>query len=165
MTAILLIPSCSDSPAVTTKNVYSRPPKNLIPKHLISWIAPENFKKSSPHPLQEACYLFEGLELSLAFLNETGGGTLANVNRWREQLQLLPWTNKDLEKNLSLVTCSLGSGNFLQLSNPTTQQSFLIYQIQYQQGTWFIKMKGPQSLIQTHKGDFLAFIETLQPFE
>ena len=96
----------------------------------------------------------------------TGGGLLANVNRWRGQLGLTPLANPDLGKESWSFPVGTGQGTLVDMSGTdarTGQKTRLIGAIVPQGGqTWFYKLMGNPQLAEQQKEAFTKFVQTVK---
>jgi hypothetical protein len=119
--------------------------------------------------MRKGSYSVEGDGGAIADISITAfpgdvGGELANVNRWRGQLQLPPLAESELS---SAVVRSEQNGlrvtlvDFVGTSSPDHQRMLGLI-IPYEGATWFVKIIGPDALVTREKAAFLQFIQTLQ---
>lgn len=134
----------------------------------LTWTAPAHWKAKPGSAMRKGSYAIsgEGGEADLAITAFPGdvGGELANLNRWRGQIQLpavtlaeLEATRQRLERNnlqMSVVDI-VGTG--------ATAQRILGASIPYGGATWFVKLMGPDSLVAKEKAAFMAFLDTVKP--
>lgn len=69
----------------------------------ITWTLPPGWTQSEGSGIRLATIHVGPLEISVVALAGDGGGTLANINRWREQLGLPPLAEAELEKHVTRV--------------------------------------------------------------
>ncbi len=92
---------------------------------------------------------------------------LANVNRWRDQLNLPPVEEKDLKQLIQHIKAN--GNNFLVVDlvsqTPLTDSKdkirFLVAILNYRENSWFIKMTGEDHLVASQKEAFLNFLRSL----
>ena len=135
----------------------------------LTWTAPSDWKAEVASAMRKATYTVPGeggakADLSITAFPSDVGGELANVNRWRGQVQLAPLGEADLpgavvrqQQNglqLTVVDCG-GSG-----ANP---QRILGAIVPFNGGTWFFKLMGPDALVAKAKPGFLEFLKTVRP--
>lgn len=96
------------------------------------------------------------------------GGDLANVNRWRGQLQLGPIPEADLAKTIS--TTSVPSGTY-SLVDLTSDQPIIEGKyrgrivgawLKTPERTWFFKLSGEADLVGQNREPFLEFLKSVQ---
>ncbi len=133
----------------------------------LAWTAPARWTTGAANPMRKATYEVPGeggtAELTITAFPSDVGGELANVNRWRGQVQLPPITEADLpaavtrqEQNglqLAIVDCG-GAG--------AKAQRILGAIVPFNGGTWFFKLMGADALVAAAKPEFLAFLKTVR---
>ena len=103
--------------------------------------------------------------VSISVLDGIGGGTLANVNRWRGQLSLPPITDADLPADTKSVDVLGGQATVVDFTgtDKTGQPSRLIAAIvPHGQSTWFYKLMGDGTVVEREKPGFIKFVQTVQ---
>jgi hypothetical protein len=132
----------------------------------LTWTAPSEWKVKTGSAMRKGSYAVPGdggadADLSITAFPGDVGGELANVNRWRGQVQLPPLTDADLgggvtrmEQNglkITLVDAAGGSQRILGAIIP------------YGDGVWFLKLMGPEAVVTRARPAFLAFLKTVKP--
>jgi hypothetical protein len=127
-----------------------------------AYAIPEGWRKAPDRPMRKVSFFAgsgEALECYVTVFPGEAGGILANVNRWRGQLEASPIAESDLVglpkipmlgREAVLVECS-GKGQ--QLVGAACQGN---------DRSVFVKMSGPPSLVQEQRAAFLAFCASLQ---
>ncbi|WP_068773028.1 hypothetical protein OH491_01085 [Termitidicoccus mucosus] len=108
-----------------------------------------------------------GAEVAVTVFPGDVGGDLANVNRWRGQLQLPPVTAAQLSSVITTLDAPAG----LFLITDMTSEAALIdgkYKsrtlgawLKQPERTWFFKFSGEAGLIGEQRETFLAFLQTV----
>lgn len=99
------------------------------------------------------------LDVTVTPLAGNAGGLESNINRWRTQLNLAPWSPEEIAKNTKKVDHPSGNALLIEITSP--QESILGGIIGTQNTTWFIKLRGPAALAATQKTNFEKFITSL----
>jgi hypothetical protein len=134
----------------------------------LTWTAPAHWKVKPGSAMRKGSYAItgDGGEADLAITAFPGdvGGELANLNRWRGQIQLPAVTLAELEatrqrlerNNLQMAVVDIvGTG--------ANAQRILGASIPYGGATWFVKLTGPDALVAKEKAAFMAFLDTVKP--
>lgn len=91
-----------------------------------------------------------------------GGGLLANVNRWRQQLGLSPTSETELAKSATSVEVTGGMATLVDMSGSdarTGKPSRVIGAIVPQSGqTWFYKLMGDSKVVESQREAFTEFV-------
>jgi hypothetical protein len=136
----------------------------------LTWTAPATWKAKPAGAMRKGSYAVAGengdtADLSITAFPGDVGGDLANINRWRGQIQLAPITEADLA---TATTRSEHNGltftvvDFVAPS-PTKPPRILGAIVPVNGSTWFFKLMGPDALVAREKPAFLAFLETVRP--
>ncbi len=148
-------------PAMT---VAARPVGELL------WSAPAEWKPKQPSSMRRGSFdVGEGsgplADLAITAFPGSVGGDLANVNRWRGQIDLPPITEAELPAALLALPAN---GLAIQLADlsggPADAPVRMLGAIvPYAGATWFFKLTGPAAIVGAEKARFLAFLATVRP--
>lgn len=131
-----------------------------------AFTAPANWKVQAPGAMQMAKYVPEGaegkVEITVAVLPGDGGGTAANVNRWRRQLGLPPQAETELLASLKPLQVSGAETYFADLENPDTGKRMLAAGVLRGGRSWFYKCLGDTAAVAAEQQAFVRFVETTQ---
>lgn len=135
----------------------------------LAWSAPADWESRAGSAMRKATYIIKGADGATAELAITAfpgdvGGDLANVNRWRNQLQLPPISAAELplallrfEANgLRIAVAEMVAAS----GNPPDRVLGGI--VPYEGATWFFKLTGPDTLVTQVKPAFLDFMRTVK---
>ena len=103
-------------------------------------------------------------DLSVTAFPGDVGGELANLNRWRGQLQLPPLAEADVAGAVTRLSPNGLSVTLVDFAGgPADKPVRMLGAIVPHGGaTWFFKLTGPVDLVAKEKPAFLAFVQTLQ---
>ncbi len=134
----------------------------------LKWTAPALWQEKPATAMRKATYVVPGVggangELAITAFPGDVGGELANVNRWRGQLQLPPLTAAELPASVTRVTANGLPVTLVDLTGgPAGSPVRLLGAMVPANGaTWFFKLTGPADLVAAQKPAFLAFLQTL----
>lgn len=126
------------------------------------WTAPAGWTPKVASAMRRGSYTVSGPEgagdVSITAFPGDVGGNLANINRWRGQLQLPPVADlagvvQPLEANgLHLLV-------FEGANNGTRMLAAIVAR---PNETWFFKLTGPDALVAREKPAFLDFLKTVR---
>ncbi len=152
----------SDHPPVNPGGaVTPTPPAAGSPviTRLSTWTAPADWK-ATPDSSGIAAAVFEvpgadgPARATLTSLLGDGGGNLANINRWRNQLGLAPMADLAAQP-----TVDLGGGAVLvHLVDQAGARAMSAAIVPDGAQTWFFKLSGPAGAVGAHKDAFTAFV-------
>ena len=130
-------------------------------KITFTWDAPSHWivKKNNSFSLAnyEIPYQNDSADLSITKFSGDAGGVLANVNRWRRQLNLEPQTLKQINAKAISSLLTIGKFSVYRLINDELNQAFLCTILPYDDSTIFIKIKSTTTTIKALEKDFLDF--------
>jgi hypothetical protein len=139
----------------------------------IDWKAPNGWQEQPPSSMRIGSWHAKGsngqvVDISIVPLSGEAGGDLANVNRWRGQINLEPVTDADLPKMSESI--SPGGHTMLLLDivsrEPLVDSKYpkRLIAAAYKQGgrTWFFKMTGEDAAVTETKPAFLRFLKSLK---
>jgi len=132
----------------------------------LTWTAPSHWKATTGSQMRKGSYAVttEGVpgeaDLSITAFPGNVGGDLANLNRWRSQIQLPPVSQAEFEAGRQRL-----DRNGLQITVVDiagSAQRILGAMIPYGGATWFVKLMGPDALVAKEKPAFMTFLETIK---
>lgn len=131
----------------------------------LTWTAPAQWQSKPASGMRKATLVVgEGAELAVTAFPGDVGGELANLNRWRGQLQVAPVT----EAELAAAVTRLEAGG-LQIAvvdilggSADKPARMLGAMVPFDGATWFFKLVGPDATVAQAKPAFLAFLQTLK---
>ena len=96
----------------------------------LSWDLPENWVPSSGHSMRLASFdipFSNGVgDLSIVSLSGSSGGLLANVNRWRGQVDLGPISESDILTVSTVGESKMGAFRIFRMINESNPQNAII---------------------------------------
>lgn len=155
-------PDISAAPAATTASSSEGKP---------SWQIPDGWKEVPGGQFLAAKFTIAGQADAQAAVNVSmsagdGGGLMANVNRWRQQLGLPPASEEDLSKQTTSIEVSGGKAMVVDMSGTdarTGQPARLIGAVVPQSGqTWFYKLMGDAKIVEGQKDAFTKFVQSVK---
>lgn len=134
----------------------------------LTWTAPASWITRAPGAMRIASYTVPGPagaagDFSVSSFGGDSGGELANVNRWRSQVQLPPIADADLPAALTRVSAHGLSFAIADLGQAGGTSRTLGAIVPFGGSTWFFKLTGPEAFVEQQKPIFLDFLETVQP--
>ena len=146
-------------------SIESSIPLPPSPSQPIKWKLPIGWKSLPASGMRIASFSVEGvsvetIDVSLIFLGGVAGGDLANVNRWRDQINLGAWTEKQfLESSVEEVS-GIGNATVVDFVNGEGVRMVAAI-IPYGKGTWFLKMLGEDLVVKENTPKFIALLNSL----
>jgi len=139
----------------------------------VGWKVPRGWKEQAPSTMRVGSFLIkgangQGADMSVVPLSGEAGGDLANINRWRGQINLSPISATDLSAQSETITP--GGRKMLYIDfvshDLLVDNQFkkrLMAAIYHREGrTWFFKMVGEDATVLSAKPAFMQFLKSLK---
>jgi len=137
--------------------------------HSLVWQAPTHWVEKPASAMRRGSFVITGEDGASADMAITAfpgdvGGDLANINRWRGQIQLPPLSAEELPGTLTTVRGDGLSLTIVEMANPDAApaQRILGGLASFEGNTWFFKLMGPDALVAAEKTAFINFLKTVQ---
>ena len=158
---LFLLCCCTQKPQSlvipSEKKVTYSPPK------LSKWPVPAHWQALPAGEMQQALYLIQSGKLEAQFsivkLEGDSGSVLANVNRWRRQVNLLPIDAVDLNEHVDELI--LNNKRFYISKQRNADVILAAIFKPSLDVTWFFKLQGPDTIIRKETDAFLKVLKTL----
>ena len=132
-----------------------------------AWTVPADWKTGPLEQFLVAKFIIQGGDATAAVnvsqLAGDGGGLLANVNRWRQQLGVAPIGDEDVAK-LPTMAVSGGTATVVDITgnDPRSQQPARLVGVVLPLGgqTWFYKLMGDAGVVARQKDSFIKFVQS-----
>lgn len=157
--------SKTDAPPKSEAEAVSAPP--------LQYKLPADWKEKPPSSMRVASFKSvapggKETDISVVTLPGTAGGDLANVNRWRGQLNLPPIDEATLEKSAERLSANNRDYLLVDLESeapvgdqPEKQRILAAISCQSDH-CWFIKMTGETAAVASQKSAFREFLQSLK---
>jgi hypothetical protein len=135
----------------------------------LTWTAPAGWTQKPDMPMRKATYGVPvdgggAAELAITAFPNSVGGELANLNRWRGQMQLPPVGEGDLGQAFTRLEQNGLHIAVVDLANPAANpQRMLAAMVPVSGATWFFKLSGSDAAMAKARPEFLQFLSTLKP--
>lgn len=93
-------------------------------------------------------------------LRGMSGTLIDNVNRWRQQVELPPATESEVQLAMRKIQVGGYSAPYFDLPGPSVR--ILIALVQRGDNTWYFKLTGPVALVEEHKSAFEEFLRSVK---
>jgi hypothetical protein len=137
--------------------------------HDLEWQAPEHWISQPASAMRRGSYLIKyaegpSAELSITAFPGDVGGDLANINRWRNQLQLAPLSPAELPGAYTVIQTDEFEFKLADLNNHNLAepQRTLSAFTTFEGSTWFFKLTGNESVVASERPAFLSFLKTVK---
>lgn len=136
----------------------------------LAWAAPAHWQVKTGSAMRKGSYTVPGPDGGSADLAITAfpgdvGGEVANVNRWRGQLQLAPLPETEISGQVTRLKIGTLSVSVVDFANPSAAQPQRMIGaiVPFEGATWFFKLMGPDALVAKEKPAFLEFLQSVKP--
>jgi hypothetical protein len=132
------------------------------------WTAPAEWKPKAPGAMRKGSFTVSGpggdADLSITAFPGDVGGDLANLNRWRGQIQLPPLAAGDLGTVTAHVDLPGLHVTVVDFVNPAGPKPVRIVGaiVPVNGATWFFKLMGPDATVAAAKPAFLTFLQSVR---
>lgn len=136
--------------------------------HDLIWTAPVSWEAKAASSMRRGSYVITGsgdaADMSITAFPGDVGGDLANVNRWRGQIQLPAIDAATLSQTSTQVAGQDLMLTMVEMANSeiAEPQRILAALVTFEGSTWFFKMLGPDALVATEKDNFIALLKTVK---
>jgi len=124
---------------------------------------PAGWTEQPPKPMQSARYVVKDganeAEVSVTELGGDAGGPLANVNRWRGQIGLGPFSQDELVKIATPLEVGGAKATLVDLLNDAQHKRLVAVILPREGKTVFYKLVGEAALAQGQKDTFVKFVQ------
>lgn len=135
---------------------------------------PAHWKKQALSSMRLASYLVAGedsavVEVSFTTLRRAGGGLLANVNRWRDQLGQPPIDEATLKQTTQTINTFFGEGIVVDVegkgpvADPAKDGRIVGVIAETANEAWYFKMRGNAALAAIEKENFFKWVGSVKP--
>jgi hypothetical protein len=134
------------------------------------WSVPTNWTETAPGPMVRKSFSIAGdagqkAVVSITVLAGEGGGILANVNRWRGQLNLPALAEDGLPKVTASLDVPGGKAALVDFSGTDAagQPSRMVaVSVSHGGQTWFYKLMGAGPVVGREKDAFASFVQSVR---
>jgi hypothetical protein len=145
------------------------PPVSTDKEATITYTTPEGWTAKAASGMRQAAFeVIDGkqkVEITAISLSQAGGERLANVNRWRNQIQLTDTTAQQLAQDLQKIPMGSAIGDYVELVGPddaSPRQAILGVLTDVEGSTWFFKLMGEADLAMRERERFQAFVRSVK---
>ncbi|MGI8956022.1 MAG: hypothetical protein ACR2II_03785 [Chthoniobacterales bacterium] len=159
------------NPGGNNTNAPTPPPIEAAQGAAVQYTLPSGWQEKPLSPMRLASFKASGpngkeTDVSVVALPGIAGGDLANVNRWRGQVQLAPIDEDTLAKTAEHITANGHDFLLVDLASEEPgngeKQRILAAILDENERSWFIKMTGEDAAVASQKSAFTDFLRGLR---
>lgn len=129
------------------------------------WNIPAGWTETEPGAFLVAKFILRGErgetgQVNISSSRGDGGGLIANINRWRQQLGLPAWSAQELARAVREVQTKGGPAVLVELESADT--SVLGAIVTRPDETWFYKLTAPPTLAAAQREMFWQFVREVE---
>jgi hypothetical protein len=135
----------------------------------LAWVPPGHWEARTSSAMRKGSYAIPGEggvtgDFAITAFPGDVGGEVANVNRWRGQIQLPSISEEEVAGSITRLEHNGLEFAVVDIaSTGATPTRVLGAWVPYQGSTWFFKLTGPDALVAKEKAAFLEFLQTVKP--
>lgn len=163
------VPSESVAEPVPDAGAAAPIPPATLARTRLTYDLPEGWTLGKVGGMRKAAFVIQDgdrqVEVTAIDLVARGGDLLANVNRWRGQIQLGEIDQAELDKSLRRIQVDDVQGDYVELLGPEgteSRQAILAVSALRDGKTWFFKLSGDAELAQREKEHFEQFVNSVR---
>jgi hypothetical protein len=164
----LVTPATADphaGPAMPLMSIQPAPSKPESSKP--AWTVPTGWQEVAPGNMQFARFSTPNpdgtkAEVTVSVLGGTGGGALANVNRWRGQIGLAPIDEAGLAKLTTSIETGAGTATAVDLVADSKEKRTVAVWLARGGQTWFYRLTGSDAAVTPQKDVFVSFVQSVR---
>lgn len=136
-------------------------------KKEFTWIIPQDWVESEGNSIRIGSFKFFGksnndaADLSVVILSASGGGLVANINRWRGQLELNPLSDSQVMKEVISLKGKLGVFKTTFIKNTKSNNGILGAIFSTEEKTLFVKALGSLEVLKLNQEKFNDFVGSI----
>ncbi len=177
---VLMLSGCKDKSII----VYEAP-KDIRTKHPhseasastqtndLSWEKPEAWESTALSSFRKGSFSFtsssgQKVDISIITFPEKAGGLFENINRWRDQLHLLPLSQDQLSDNTTSINIAGQSATLVEMVSEAAiieekfKSRIIAAILPDDQQSWFFKMIGEDTAVLSQKETFISFLTSIK---
>ncbi len=134
----------------------------------VKFTVPEGWMPARAQGMRKAVFLVRDenrfAEVTVIDLSASAGDLLANINRWRGQVNLEDITQEDLDKQRSPIQVAGQESHYVEMLGPEdAERPMAIFGVvvPLEDKTWFVKIIGDAEVVVREKDRFKGFAESM----
>jgi hypothetical protein len=146
---------------------------SLVPpaaQHTAKWLKPDEWSEQSATEMRLGSFKVAGpnstsADVSVVAFPGDAGGLVANINRWRGQLELPSLEEQQMRQSIQQIEVQGAPVYLVDLQtaeNSPKPSRVLGAVLERPDRTWFVKMTGPPALLESQRQKFFDFVKSFR---
>ncbi len=135
----------------------------------LEWEAPTQWAQQPETAMRLAGFKVKSkkntVDITIVTLSGEAGSLLANINRWRGQIELAPITEIEAEQSVHEYKTSKQTFKRIFIQNTQTKKAIDVSILQLGADTYFFKAMGSLDDVMAVKSELDRFLDTVKPHE
>lgn len=133
------------------------------------WRGPAHWQEKPASGMRKGTFTIAGdggvtAELAITAFPGDVGGEVANVNRWRGQIQLPPLSPDEATRSIERIEANGLKIGVVEMAGAGENATRVLgAMVPHGGATWFFKLTGPDALVAKEKPAFMEFVRTIKP--
>jgi hypothetical protein len=140
------------------------------PRHSAKWVKPDGWSEQPVAEMRLGSFKVDGpnstsADVSVVAFPGDAGGMVANINRWRGQLELPPMEEEQMRQLIQQIEVQGAPVSLVDLQtaeNSSKPSRVLGAVLERPDRTWFVKMTGPPALVDSQRQKFFDFVKSFR---
>ncbi len=135
----------------------------------LTWKGPAGWQEKPAGGMRKGTFTITGeggatAELAITAFPGDVGGEVANVNRWRGQINLPSQAPDEVTRSIERVEANGLKIGVVDIAGTGAGATRLLgAMVPHAGATWFFKLTGPDALVAKEKAAFMEFLKTVKP--
>lgn len=140
------------------------------PRHSAKWVKPDGWSEQPVVEMRLGSFKVTGpnstsADVSVVAFPGDAGGLVANINRWRGQLELPSLEEEQMRQLIQQIEVQGAPVYLVDLQtaeNSSKPSRVLGAVLERPDRTWFVKMTGPPALLESQRQNFFNFVKSFR---
>lgn len=152
------VPKANPTPAVQAAGPVTTP--SDAPAYTAE--LPAGWTELPASGMRMASYAIEGTSIDFYLISLSMGDTVSNVNRWRQQVHLLPAAPAAVMAEIENLQAGELDIRYIEIYNEEEGLGIIAAIVDRSPGFWFFTAKGTVEELKAHAPDIRRFLESLK---
>ena len=162
-------PAANSAPQQSGGNTMANTPVATASGAALTWKGPSHWEEKPAGGMRKGTFTLKGeggaaAELAITAFPGDVGGEVANVNRWRGQINLPAQSPEEVARSLQRIDQHGLKISVVEMAGTGANATRVLgAMVPHGGSTWFFKLSGPDALVAKEKTAFMDFLKTIKP--